>query len=67
MEVNGQFHALADLPQGKNPESIGQEAGWASEPILILWQRKKSCTAGIEPQLSSLYRSHYTDLAIELF
>jgi hypothetical protein len=32
MEVNGQFYALAALPQGKEPPvPIVQEAGWAPE------------------------------------
>jgi hypothetical protein len=35
MEVSGPRHAPAALPQGKEPlVPIGQEAGWAQEPVL---------------------------------
>jgi hypothetical protein len=34
MEVNGQLHAPSALLPGKEPlVSIGQEAGWAPEPV----------------------------------
>jgi hypothetical protein len=38
MEVSGQFHARAALP----PVPIGQDAGWAPEPVWTLWRREKS-------------------------
>jgi hypothetical protein len=42
MEVSGQFHAPAALPQGKEPlVSIGKEAGWAPEPVWMQWWRVK--------------------------
>ena len=33
MEMSGQGHAPAALPQGKEPGTIEQEAGWAREPV----------------------------------
>jgi hypothetical protein len=42
MEVNGQLHAPAALPAGKEPlVPIGQEAGWAPEPVWTRWWREK--------------------------
>jgi hypothetical protein len=44
MEVSGQIHALAALfPGTTHLVSIGQEAGWASEPVWTQSRRKKSC------------------------
>jgi hypothetical protein len=44
MEVSGQLHAPAALPQGKEPlVPIGGEAGCALEPVLTLWNREKFC------------------------
>jgi hypothetical protein len=45
MGVSGQRHAPAALPPGKGPPvPIGQEAGWASEPV---W------TQGLEEKFSA--------------
>jgi hypothetical protein len=34
MEVSGQLHAPAIVPQGKlSPVAIEKEAGWAPEPV----------------------------------
>jgi hypothetical protein len=42
MEVSGQFHAPAALPPGKQPPvSIGQEAGWAPEPVWTCCRREE--------------------------
>jgi hypothetical protein len=42
MEVSGQLYAPAALAPGKEtPAPIGQEAGWAPEPVWSLWSRKK--------------------------
>jgi len=36
MEVSGQLHTPAALPSGKAPqEPIGQEAGWATETLVV--------------------------------
>jgi hypothetical protein len=41
MEVSDQLYAPAALVQGKEPPSpIGQEAGWAPEPVRTLWRRQ---------------------------
>jgi len=38
MEVSGQLHAPAALPQGKEPlVSIVQEVGWAPELVWMWW------------------------------
>jgi hypothetical protein len=43
MEVNGQFHAPAALPPGKEPGlPIGREAGWAPGLVWTLCRRRKS-------------------------
>jgi hypothetical protein len=43
VEVNGQLHAPAALPPGKQPlVVIGQEAGLAPEPVRTRWWREKS-------------------------
>jgi hypothetical protein len=42
MEVNGQLHAPAALPPGKEAlVPIGQEAGWNPEPFWTWWWREK--------------------------
>ena len=33
MGVDGQRHAKVDLPPGKSPVTIVQEAGWATGPV----------------------------------
>jgi hypothetical protein len=43
MEVSGQLHAPAALPQGKQlPLAIVYEAAWAQEQVWMLWRREKS-------------------------
>jgi hypothetical protein len=43
MEVSGQLYVPAALPPKKEHLlSIGQEAGWAPEPVWTLWRRDKS-------------------------
>jgi hypothetical protein len=42
MEVSGQLHAPATLPLGKQPlVPIGEETGWALDPVCVLWKREK--------------------------
>jgi hypothetical protein len=42
MEVSGQLHAPAALPQGKIPPvPIGYEAGWTPDPIWTRLRREK--------------------------
>jgi hypothetical protein len=44
MEVSGQLHATAALTPGKKPQvAIGNEAGWAPEPVWTTWRREHSC------------------------
>jgi hypothetical protein len=66
MGVSGQGHAPAALyPRGKGPPvPIGQEAGWAPEPV---WtqrlEEKSSVSVGDRtPVVHSVVR-HYTDWA----
>jgi hypothetical protein len=43
MEMSGQFHAPAALSPGKEPPvPIGQDAGWAPEPVLSFEREEKS-------------------------
>jgi hypothetical protein len=43
--MSGQLHALAALPPDKQPKVlIRWEAGWASEPVWMLWRRENSLT-----------------------
>jgi len=45
MEVSGQCHAPAVLLPGKKPPiPIGQEAGWAAEPVLTRRRKEKNPT-----------------------
>jgi hypothetical protein len=42
--MNGQLHAPAALPPGKEPPvPIWYEVGWAPEPGWTLWRREESC------------------------
>jgi hypothetical protein len=41
MEVSGQLHAQVAL----SPVPIGQEAGWAPDPVWTMWRGEKSFTA----------------------
>jgi len=51
MEVSGQLHAPATLPQGKKPSvPIGQEAGWALGAGLdAVVKEKTPAPAGNQP------------------
>jgi hypothetical protein len=41
LEASGQLHALTALPPGKErPVPIGEEVGWASEPVWTIWRRE---------------------------
>jgi hypothetical protein len=43
MEVSGQLHATTALNLDLDPPvPIGEETGWASEPVWTLWRREKS-------------------------
>jgi hypothetical protein len=43
MEVSGQLYSPAALPLRKEaPVTIGEEDGWASEPVWTLWSKEKS-------------------------
>jgi hypothetical protein len=68
MELSGQLHASAALLQAKEfPLPIGQEAGWAPEPVWTMWRKEKSCpyrdsksdTSAVQP-----VASRYTDCTI---
>jgi hypothetical protein len=52
MVVNGQLYAPAVLHPGEEaPVPIGQEAGWAPEPVWRRWRREKSLPyPGIVPR-----------------
>jgi hypothetical protein len=40
MEVNNKVQPPADVtPEKEPPIPIGQEAGWAPEPVWTLWRR----------------------------
>jgi hypothetical protein len=57
MELSGQVHAATTLPLEKEPpEPIEQEVGWAPQPALTIWIRKKSLllTANRTGRLSHL-------------
>jgi hypothetical protein len=60
-----QIRNPAALPPGKEPTlSIGQEAGWASESVWMLWRREKSYpwweeNPGRAVRSPSLYRQSY--------
>jgi hypothetical protein len=64
LEVSGQLHAPAVLPQGKEPPV---PIGWAPEPVWTTWRRQNSCTnrnSNSDPSVlqavaSSLYRLNY--------
>ena len=43
MEANGQLHALAALPAGKEcPAPTEYQAGWAPQSVWTLWRRENS-------------------------
>jgi hypothetical protein len=62
MDVIGQLHASAALPQGILPQHypedggtmvpIGKEAGWASEPVWTRWWREElRLLPGFKPRI----------------
>jgi hypothetical protein len=69
MEVSGQHHAPAALyPRGKNPPPtvpIGQEAGWAPEPVWTQQrlEEKSSASVGDRTPVVQFVVRHYTDWA----
>jgi hypothetical protein len=68
LEVSGQLHAPAALPQGKEPSvPIGQEVGWAPEPVLTTWRKENSWPyrdSNSNPSVAQLVASLYTVYAI---
>jgi hypothetical protein len=62
MGVSGQRHAPAALHPKDPPVPIGQEAGWASEPVWTLWLEEiLFASAGDRtPVVQSVVR-HYID------
>jgi hypothetical protein len=66
MEVNGQIHAPAVLhPRREPPVPIGQEAGWASEPVSsTLWRRENLTPAENQTPVIHPVARLYTELAI---
>jgi hypothetical protein len=66
--VSGQLHTPASLPPGKEaPVPIGEEAGWASEPVRTTWRRKNSWPyrdSNSDPSVIQPVASCYTDYAI---
>jgi hypothetical protein len=71
MEVSGQLHAQATLfPVKEPPVPIGQEAGWAPEPVWTRWRREKFPhprreSNPVTPIVQPL-ASRYTDFSILL-
>jgi hypothetical protein len=66
MEVSGQLHAPAALPPGKEPlVPIGQEAGWAPEPVWMRWWREISQPLpGLKPPIiQSIAQCYATELS----
>jgi hypothetical protein len=69
MEVSGQLHAPATLTSGKEPlVSVGQKAGWATEPFWRRWWREKFPAPRRESNPRTLVvqpiSQHYTNWAI---
>jgi hypothetical protein len=68
VEVNGQLHAPAALPPGKDPTiSIASEAGWPPQPIWALWRSKNLLPyrdSNSEPLVAQPVASPYTNCAI---
>jgi hypothetical protein len=68
MNGNGQLHAQAALPPGEEPPvTIGQEAGWAQEPVWTLWRREKSCSAGNRRPVVHPVARRYADSENHMF
>jgi hypothetical protein len=72
MEASGQIHAPAALlPRKELLVVIGEEAGWASQPVWTLWRsEKRVAPAGnrsMKHRYSSPYVSRNTEKAILAF
>jgi hypothetical protein len=65
MGVSGQHHAPAALyPAEGPPVPIGQEAGWASEPVWMQrLEEKSSASVGDRTPVVQPVVRHYTDWA----
>jgi hypothetical protein len=65
--VSGQHHAPAALSTGKeSPVPIGEEAGWAPEPVWTTWRSENSCLhrdSNSDPYVVQPVASRYTDWA----
>jgi hypothetical protein len=72
MEASGQLHIPAALPPGKElPVPIREEAGWALEPVWMLWRKEKSVSCwksnpGLPACSPLLYRLSYADSCVYL-
>jgi hypothetical protein len=54
-------------PQGKDPlVPIGQESGWALEPVWKLWRRENPCTEGNQTRTVQPVARRYTDWALTI-
>jgi hypothetical protein len=69
LEVSGQIHAPAALPLGKEPPvPIGEEGGWATEPVWTTWRRQNCWSyrdSNSDPSVGQSIASSYTDYAIQ--
>jgi hypothetical protein len=65
MDVSGQLHAPDTLPPRKEPLlPIGQEAGWAQEPVWMRWWREKfPAPAGARTPTIQPVAQRYTTLS----
>jgi hypothetical protein len=68
LEASGQLHTTAALPLGKeSPVLIGQEAGWAPEPVWSTCRGEKSCPyrdSNSDPSAVKTVASRYTECTI---
>jgi hypothetical protein len=62
MEVSGQLHTPAALPQGNEPlVPIAYEAGWAPERVWTRrWREKLLAPPGLEPPIIQPVAQRYT-------
>jgi hypothetical protein len=61
LEVSGQLHAPAALPPEKEPPIlIGEEAGWAPEPVWTIRRSENWETNGFYPVAMILQNTHIT-------
>jgi hypothetical protein len=60
--VCGQHHGLAAFNPGKDPVTIVQKAGWATEPVWI--GAENLAPPGFDPRTFQPVASRYTDWAI---